>query len=145
MNPEVKGLWLEALRSGETEQTTKVLGRPDGSRCCLGVLCDLAVQAKLIDSPVAQFDDEIDQEALFYAEMNTTTLPTPVSEWAWIVEQYLDGTQMYSDQNDPKVTFTQEWKDKWGVTVVGYVATLSQLNDGGASFEAIAELIEEQL
>lgn len=45
MNPEVKALWLEALRSGRYRQGRGRLRttNPDGSNnyCCLGVLCDL--------------------------------------------------------------------------------------------------------
>lgn len=34
--------WVEALRSGEYEQTSEALRRTDGSMCCLGVLSELA-------------------------------------------------------------------------------------------------------
>jgi hypothetical protein len=40
--------WVAALRSGKIKQTKNFLGKPSGSRCCLGVLCDLAVKAKVI-------------------------------------------------------------------------------------------------
>jgi hypothetical protein len=40
MNPEVKKLWLDALRSGEYKQGRYKL-RGIGGYCCLGVLCDL--------------------------------------------------------------------------------------------------------
>lgn len=45
MNPEVKTLWLEALRSGRYQQgrgrlrTVDMVG--ENRYCCLGVLCDL--------------------------------------------------------------------------------------------------------
>jgi hypothetical protein len=43
MNPELKGPWVAALRSGEYDQTTEQLSRGlDEYRtgyCCLGVLC----------------------------------------------------------------------------------------------------------
>src|SRR5258708_5541718 len=48
LNPVAKK-WVAALRSGKIKQTTGRLGRESGSRCCLGVLCDLAVKAKVID------------------------------------------------------------------------------------------------
>lgn len=43
MNPEVKKLWIDALRSGEYKQTKGILRREGGKGgyCCLGVLCDL--------------------------------------------------------------------------------------------------------
>ena len=40
MNPRVKKLWLEALRSGAYTQGRHQL-RSGNSYCCLGVLCDL--------------------------------------------------------------------------------------------------------
>lgn len=40
MNPEYKQKWIEALRSGEFEQTTKELRNSKGY-CCLGVLTEI--------------------------------------------------------------------------------------------------------
>jgi hypothetical protein len=40
--------WVAALRSGKIKQTRGQLGRESGSRCCLGVLCDLAVEEGVI-------------------------------------------------------------------------------------------------
>lgn len=40
MEPGVKTLWLESLRSGKYTQTTGQL-RFNGEHCCLGVLCDI--------------------------------------------------------------------------------------------------------
>lgn len=49
MNPEVKELWVQALRSGRFEQGQSVLRvlHTDGLRttaayCCLGVLCEIS-------------------------------------------------------------------------------------------------------
>jgi hypothetical protein len=47
MNPDVKALWVAALRSGEYKQGKRQL-RNRGKFCCLGVLCDLAVKAEVI-------------------------------------------------------------------------------------------------
>lgn len=38
MDPEAKTTWLEALRSGNFEQTTSKLQDEKGCNCCLGVL-----------------------------------------------------------------------------------------------------------
>lgn len=40
MNPEIKAKWIEALRSGKYKQGRGRLQR-DGGFCCLGVLCDI--------------------------------------------------------------------------------------------------------
>jgi hypothetical protein len=42
---------VKRLRSGTIKQTTKVLGRTDGSRCCLGVMCDVSVDLGVIPAP----------------------------------------------------------------------------------------------
>lgn len=58
MNPEVKKLWVEALRSGEYTQGQSVLHNTETNEyCCLGVLCELAQKAGAIteykhDSPL---------------------------------------------------------------------------------------------
>lgn len=44
MEPELKGKWVEALRSGKYEQGQGSLRSADNRFCCLGVLCDLIVQ-----------------------------------------------------------------------------------------------------
>jgi hypothetical protein len=41
VNQRVKTLWLQALRSGKYQQTTKCLHREGKGFCCLGVLCDI--------------------------------------------------------------------------------------------------------
>lgn len=48
LNP-VARKWVAALRSGKIKQGRKQLGFTDGSRCCLGVLDDLAVEDGVID------------------------------------------------------------------------------------------------
>lgn len=41
MDPEVKGRWIEALRSGQYKQGAHQLKTPDGCNCCLGVLAEI--------------------------------------------------------------------------------------------------------
>lgn len=48
MDPKVKKLWLKALKSGKYKRATGVLKTPRG-HCCLGVLCEVALQQKVID------------------------------------------------------------------------------------------------
>lgn len=40
--------WVKALRSGKYKQGRETLKTDRGTYCCLGVLCDLAVKAKVI-------------------------------------------------------------------------------------------------
>lgn len=43
MNQEVKAQWIADLRSGKYPQGRGALRNSDGTFCCLGVLCEIAV------------------------------------------------------------------------------------------------------
>jgi hypothetical protein len=81
---EIARRWVEALRSGEYDQTRGALQRQepdeDGNPvgfCCLGVLCELAVEEKVIGSPT------IGQGWVGYGRCDhTSLLPDPDAEWA---------------------------------------------------------------
>lgn len=87
MNPEIKARWVAALRSGEYEQGTYKLNR-DGKFCCVGVLCDLAVEdgAAKWDAPhqatLGILDTDPTGERPRYAQ--TKTLSEFVARWAGI-------------------------------------------------------------
>lgn len=140
MNPYVKKLWLKALRNGEYKQGQNQLR--EGNRfCCLGVLCNLhAVEhpnhASTETDPVLYFN-------------NQSTLPYEVAHWAGIdiekltdtveVElpkairgssQSINGDRMYMKPDGDNCG------DKW---------TLATLNDSGAGFRQIADIIEYNL
>lgn len=48
MNQEVKQKWIAALRSGEYDQAYSQLKLKD-AYCCLGVLCELAIEDEIIE------------------------------------------------------------------------------------------------
>jgi len=50
MKPSIKKAWIEALRSGEYAQTRGSL-RDESGFCCLGVLCDVAVDGNWEEQP----------------------------------------------------------------------------------------------
>ena len=96
MNREIKQLWIDALTSGEYEQGygfLKVRGRDEASftYCCLGVLCDLAKQAGIVEERAVQpygghgsingyhAPGEMDDYSAY-----TSELPAEVMEWAGI-------------------------------------------------------------
>lgn len=120
MKKDIKEKWVAALRSGEYKQGKDALMREteEGQEfCCLGVLCDLAVQSGL---PV-----ELGQTGLYDPratyDLEEGHLPRSVREWAGL------------DDRDPRVR------------VGSSTRSLSSLNDRGTSFRDIARLIEEQL
>lgn len=90
MKPEIKKLWVDALRSGDYKQGQKVLHHTkNNSFCCLGVLCDLAVKngvkINIKENSVTSYDGEYE------------TLPEKVIEWSELLDQS-------PDSNDPLIT-----------------------------------------
>lgn len=140
MNAKVKAQWLNALRSGEYQQTQGSLERleplePDGEYdgsdqwqntgapvgfCCLGVLCHLAYKAGIVDR-----DDSVPSLGATYtstsgrADGSNAILPQSVVDWSGLpdVNPNADG--------DP---------------INGL--SLASLNDRGSTFAEIADVIE---
>lgn len=81
MKPEIKKQWVEALRSGEYIQGTNRL-QSGGKFCCLGVLCDLAEKAGVIEGiPSGCYD------ATLY-DGSVSFLPSKVQRWAGLSTDY---------------------------------------------------------
>ena len=115
--------WLEALR-GQSEvkykQGTGALREVQGGKkkdtfCCLGVLCDLAVKAGV----VGQEDPEARDSNLYSYGGETGLLPQEVMDWAG-----MRGTSGEFEED--------------GATI-----ELTVINDHGASFKKIADVIEK--
>lgn len=117
MNPEVKELWLAALRSGEYKQGTGALKREAGGGyeyCCLGVLCQLAA-----DHGITRETGSLEGYMRFGG--NVSYLPEKVSAWAGVESR---GRLPRIVEGSPR---------------------LIELNDRARySFEQIADVIEEQ-
>lgn len=61
MDPEIKAKWVEALRSGEYEQTTEILHSKKGF-CCLGVLLDISKKGRWNPNDSGEYlFDELDE------------------------------------------------------------------------------------
>jgi hypothetical protein len=120
-NKEVITKWVAALRSGKYEQTKKFLHDWSGY-CCLGVLCDLAVQAAVIPPP------GFENGRYTYGKGKTQSNVVPPKEVdAWIgAESYTVHLPNVADTDDGR-TF------------------LTTMNDGmGKSFSEIADAIEKE-
>lgn len=126
MTPEeVRTEWVRRLRSGDYEQTTARLKRYEDdnvSYCCLGVLCELAVENGIIkegDTEVRQ----LGEVAVFGSptEASSAKLPSEVAEWAGL-------------------------KSSVGrfINERGSYRSLTELNDGGKKFSEIADIIESE-
>jgi hypothetical protein len=116
MRADIATKWIDRLRNGNIPQTSDALGTKDGERCCLGVLCDIAVEDGIIAKPT-EFDGE---PALKYAD-HWSILPDAVMQWAG----------MASDTGSLRNT-DSVYSDK----------ELTELNDTGMPFSEIADVIE---
>lgn len=115
---QVRAKWVEALRSGDYKQGQNRLNT-SGRLCCLGVLCELAVEAQVIPPPRESMDSST--KGLIYGpdhDASRFSLPNAVVKWAGL------------DRTDPRPVGD------------GRQRSLSQLNDGGKTFAEIADLIE---
>lgn len=94
MNSEVKQKWIDALRSEEYEQGTKLL-HYSNKFCCLGVLCDI--------SNLSKWKNALNGESYYYMHDNTY-LPEEVMVYADIS---FDMTEELARMNDTGYTFNQ--------------------------------------
>jgi hypothetical protein len=147
MNQEIKAQWVADLRSGEFPQGRRALRKtvnPDTGKvyadgkarfCCLGVLCERAVEAGIITRgaeggyTVATND---------WNNLNGL-LPASVARWAGLTKQSIYRSDLAMPISDLEVTFE------------GKQTTLACLNDGSPgvihrqNFATIADVIESQL
>jgi len=120
MNPEIKEQWIAALESGDYPQGRLELENKRGQFCCLGVLCDLAVKAGVIERFLKFTGTE---ERVAYGlgdEVSYTSLPPAVRNWAGIETTFLP--------------------DQIGSC---WSRSLEGLNDEGKTFYEIALVIKE--
>lgn len=141
MNPRVKTMWIEALRSGEYEQGIGNLAVYDVNNtlthCCLGVLCELAVKDGLPISREESRDDngepypENDREGVaVHFDSSDCLLPESVMVWAGLDDDAGSFLEPDGDIKPDGEPFRRQ-------------ADLAGRNDGGASFTEIADLIEK--
>lgn len=118
MREDIKVRWVEALRSGQYEQTEGLLANDNGF-CCLGVLCEIAVQDGVVVKEVKdQWEgDPNDNHVVTYGVGTEyamdAVLPSMVYEWAELESSnpaimYQDVRHPISDLNDDyKLTFSE--------------------------------------
>ena len=138
MNPEVKALWLAALRSGDYTQGTGRLHTryADDSTtdefCCLGVLCDLAVKDGVVIDVVVNEPHSYSVGTFVSYDSQSSLLPPAVQGWAGLSSE------------DPVVEY-DDWESSDDETHRDS-NSLSGLNDDmGWTLGAIADAIEANL
>jgi hypothetical protein len=130
MRAEVKKLWTEALASGTYKQCTGALAACDEEMtepqafCCLGVLCDLYARE------TGKGSWQIDEGTIYFTVVDSVVgerimdlLPYAVMAWAGLTEE------------DPKIEEDNEQ----------HASSLSEMNDNGALFSDIAQIVENEL
>ncbi len=106
---------VEALRSGKYQQGKRAL-RKNNKYCCLGVACDLYLQANPVAATWSPHVTGPEHAFTVGDFRSSSVLPKPVSDWYGIDENpYLDGLR-----------------------------TAASLNDAGRSFSEIADLFESK-
>lgn len=138
MRADIREEWLKRLRSGDYQQGRGSL-RYDGKHCCLGVLCDIAV-----DQGFGRWEAEggtsfylLEGESMEEGDGKESLPPTELLRWAGVVPTDHPGNQ----------------RSLSAIVSMGGAhvsAKLHQLNDGDCGFNAltfaqIADLIEEQI
>lgn len=116
MNANIKKLWIKALRSGEFKQYRGRLEK-DGKYCALGVLSVLA----LLDGVCTYNEDK--EGGRF--DNKKFGLSFNVMVWAGLQNIYFENAGYVS------------------LKVSGKKTTIAALNDSGATFSEIADIIED--
>lgn len=109
--------WVEALRSGDYEQTTGVLRKASNQRCCLGVACDLYAKETGEGEWVYRIGHTY---FVTKRDQSYSLLPNDVRNWLGLFTskgRFIDEHEFFS---------------------------LTDLNDAGASFIKIANTIESE-
>lgn len=141
MKPEIKKRWIEALRSGKYNQGRGYLCKDD-SFCCLGVLCELAMEDGVIprSAPrrVRSGSSQVGGVVTYGGRGSDYMPPEEVYKWAGASRYELGISiksfeQVREDSKDRLAPWTQ----------ADHVPSLSELNDVGCDFGLIADVIED--
>jgi len=128
--------WLEALRSGDYQQTKRKLSDGDGGFCCLGVLCEVKGLPKQVVSPEVPED-----RSVFYIFDGSDGSPDRMVNYAGRsagVIPFKYQPTILEDLDLTKSVTVDDSEDELS-------AHLMNMNDEGVSFIEIADFIESQL
>ena len=123
MNPQVKEKWVNALRSGNYKQTTGNLYESEVGYCCLGVLTDLYLKEKGLEWDTNAGMSGTNMSGWMCFDSEYEFLPESVRDWAGLE----DNCGTYEDD-----------------VIEGGFICLSGINDNGASFIELADVIESK-
>ena len=135
-------LWVKALRSGKYEQGIDGLNINDEFYCCLGVLCEVAMQNGLSLTK----DDDTDSEWVEY-DGDAEQLPQAVADWVGLeskIGRMHHQTSWDTIRKDLQFTVSV---DDDGLEILHYMddktpGCLATMNDAHIPFDVIADVIE---
>ena len=126
MDLKIKNRWVKALRSGKYKQTKNILNG-QGNFCCLGVLCDISGQGEWTNNTNNMAGEYSGYLPHGIEVGSLASLPYEVRDWA----------KMKSCNGKFE-------KYKWQIPgKENTFCSLDLINDNGASFEDIANIIEK--
>jgi hypothetical protein len=143
MKPEIKEKWVERLNDPATKQGDGKLRGLGDDYCCLGVLCQLAVEAG-----IGKWEPDITCYAYVVEDdQSTAFLVQRVIDWAGLPLNMADVLRVDSAKvaEDRVLTEEEYAKVSWGSVSTPSGISLIGLNDQGVPFSIIAKLINKYL
>jgi hypothetical protein len=137
LDPEKKALWLRALRSEEYAQGREQLRSRGDKFCCLGVACDVFKGAT--------GRGEWQEDGQRYSGEYTFHLSDEDRSWSSLPHAVVEWLGLPTPGPDAKAWAWAQVSDLRVIGEDGRPVPLSNLNDEGASFAEIADLIERDL
>lgn len=103
MDTQLYDEWVAALRSGKYPQERGKLHNPDGTFCCLGVLCEVLVGKQIVtrNGWGYQFDTQDEQGHIWM----TTTLQEPILHMVGL--GYADMAKLINMNDDDDKSFPE--------------------------------------
>lgn len=139
MNPKIRTAWVERLRSGKYPQARSYLHVEGDGFCCLGVLCELAVEAGVVRRQTIMGDDDFQVTSYVAVDLpqdsSERVLPQAVAMWAGI-----EDTETAENPNVYSITRDGDDEDDETVTSSHGLADLN--DDWEWNFDMIADAIE---
>jgi hypothetical protein len=137
-DPRVMSRWADALRSGKYPQSTGSLRNARGW-CCLGVLCDVAIDEGLPVVVSESNDDCFADGPLAFFDGCGQYLPSTVVRWAGLPSE----NPIFRLDEQGAQELNEWWYDRHNQPwPIGALISLAEMNDCGVPFQIIAGLVE---
>ena len=158
--PDFVQQWVKALNSGKYQQGTSVLCDPDGKHCCLGVLMELAPDDVVVRTEEVEVDYHSSMPGYVYVAPDQTREDEDEDQSIGLPDEFVMRTLGFGQTQNPSVDLMlvpqplrdellallrsadvdldNEYEEDCGTRLM---TNLAGLNDNGATFAQIAEVI----